>query len=343
MGIFQFDWDEAQQAAFSTTSNSSEKTIFAFIIVSVHYVVAQWIWCSSRYATREIDEIPPRFHIVLPLCMMWIFYCIMMSIDTFQSLGRENTILKVVNMVLVFGGFLLNLAFFSLSKVMGWEKSSNEKEESTIDMEVPIVETAVEENNEIAPLTEKKKKTSVLYINNIKIFLTHMVILYHIVIPNGLGIPLYSYALAPDKPTWATMFHALFLETNKGYFMSCFFFYSGYFVPKSYDKKGVYIFLFERIKRLGIPWVVYSFILGPYARIGLADSLMRDDGPPYYYMFHSGDVTWFLASLIGMNLFYSLLCGKGWHPKVGDWPCYGNNNLDSQSICARNHFHFWNS
>ena len=43
---------------------------------------------------------------------------------------------------------------------------------------------------------------------------------------------------------------------------------SGYFVPKSLDKKGTHEFLFDRAKRLLIPFVVYNFFLGTFVEYG---------------------------------------------------------------------------
>lgn len=43
---------------------------------------------------------------------------------------------------------------------------------------------------------------------------------------------------------------------------------SGYFVPKSLDKKGIHEFLFDRAKRLLIPFVVYNFFFGTYVEYG---------------------------------------------------------------------------
>lgn len=194
---------------------------------------------------------------------------------------------------------------------MGWEKTpdSDAKEE----LETGIV--AVENIEEPAPTKKPQKNTitPVLYINNIKIFLTHLVIVYHVALVSIGGS--VAIVLAPDTIGAGSIALTVFSSLNKSYFMSCFFFYSGYFSPKSYDKKGAYVFLFERIKRLGIPYSIYNFIIGPYVIPSIGGSLLTDSGPSTY-SFTKSDVTWFLASLIEMNLFYALLCGANWFPKV---------------------------
>jgi len=46
--------------------------------------------------------------------------------------------------------------------------------------------------------------------------------------------------MTDDFWNWGSMTLVVFVDTNSSYFTSLFFFYSGYFVPKSYDKKGVW-------------------------------------------------------------------------------------------------------
>jgi hypothetical protein len=45
--------------------------------------------------------------------------------------------------------------------------------------------------------------------------------------------------------------------------MGFFFFLSAYFIPGSYNKKGAARFVKDRLLRLGIPLVFYSFVLSP--------------------------------------------------------------------------------
>lgn len=103
--------------------------------------------------------------------------------------------------------------------------------------------------------------------------------------------------------------------------MQLFFFFSGFFVPKSLDKKGYVVFLQERIKRLGIPSVVYSFLIGPYIQIGFGYLFFNKQ---YWLMdkFVSAlplvmtGVTWFPQTLIVFNLIYAFACKKNWTPTM---------------------------
>ena len=111
----------------------------------------------------------------------------------------------------------------------------------------------------------------------------------------------------------------------------------GYFVPKSFDKKGLYEFLFDRVKRLGIPFVVYTYLLGPYVYAGTCvnnDQVPSSSpsshihsiyGAGFMHLFFQTDFpqgtsdwgpTWFLNQLMFFSLIYALACGKEWSPKI---------------------------
>ena len=54
-----------------------------------------------------------------------------------------------------------------------------------------------------------------------------------------------------------------FCAVNQAYFMSLFLLISAYFVPGSYDRKGAGHFVKDRLIRLGIPLIIYSWIISP--------------------------------------------------------------------------------
>jgi glucan biosynthesis protein C len=51
--------------------------------------------------------------------------------------------------------------------------------------------------------------------------------------------------------------------------MGLFFFLSGYFTPASFERKGAGRFLKDRLLRLGIPLLVFMFVLNPIAAMGI--------------------------------------------------------------------------
>lgn len=152
-----------------------------------------------------------------------------------------------------------------------------------------------------------------------------MVILHHIAIacgadPKGtLPVPVIHIPDDADQSKASFQVLNLFIGENGAYFMGLFFFYSGFFVPKSFDKKGQRSFLFERVKRLGIPHVVFSFMVGPYIMDGLRYLLWeRNDqaDPAFTPELIVNGTTWFLQQLIVFGILYSFVCKKGWSPKM---------------------------
>jgi len=105
------------------------------------------------------------------------------------------------------------------------------------------------------------QSNKLLYIDNIKIILTILVILHHTVIAYG-GSGGWYYS---QKTTCfgALVPMTMFVSINQSFFMGFFFLLAAYFTDSSYSKKGTYKFITDRLTRLGIPLLFYSFILSP--------------------------------------------------------------------------------
>jgi len=166
-----------------------------------------------------------------------------------------------------------------------------------------------------AETTEQKPpKATVDYINNIKIFLTSIVIIHHCY-SSGQGFTIQDMVSPTSQRSWGNVTLFLFTMLNQSYFMNLFFFFSGYFVPKSLDKKGVHEFLFDRAKRLLIPFVVYSFFLGTFVEYGFRSLFF-----PNKFDFPSGTYnwgpTWFLIQLMIFSIIYAFACGERWNPSI---------------------------
>ena len=95
------------------------------------------------------------------------------------------------------------------------------------------------------------------YLDNIKIFLTILVILHHVgqaYGPTG-GFWQYQSSLGESIPALGRFF-----AVNAGFFMGFFFLISGYFIPMAYDNSNGKGFLQKRLVRLGIP-LLFGFLL----------------------------------------------------------------------------------
>jgi hypothetical protein len=111
---------------------------------------------------------------------------------------------------------------------------------------------------------DKTKKPRIFYIDNIRIYLTILVILHHLAI---------SYGGSGDWVIRESDFHSineitiiiftLFNIINQSYFMAFFFLLSGYFTAHSFLRKSKRGYLKSRLVRLGIPLLVYIAIISP--------------------------------------------------------------------------------
>ena len=68
------------------------------------------------------------------------------------------------------------------------------------------------------------------------------------------------------------LFFATYQSFLQGFFMALLFFVAGYFVPKSYDRKGAVAFLAGRLVRLGLPTILFVALIGPVTEYFLAHS-----------------------------------------------------------------------
>jgi glucan biosynthesis protein C len=105
-------------------------------------------------------------------------------------------------------------------------------------------------------------KERLLYLDNLKTFLTVLVICHHSAIAFGAAGGWY-YVIPPPPGSIAPLLLTFFAGINQAFFMSLFFGISAYFTPASYAAKGPGPFLRDRFVRLGIPLLVYFFALNP--------------------------------------------------------------------------------
>jgi hypothetical protein len=102
------------------------------------------------------------------------------------------------------------------------------------------------------------------FIDRLRVVLTALVILHHTAITYG-GSGGWFYREVSDGGTPTSLLLTVFCAVNQSFFMGMFFLLAGYFTPASVARKGVGHFLRERLVRLGIPLLVFGFVLGPLA------------------------------------------------------------------------------
>ncbi len=106
---------------------------------------------------------------------------------------------------------------------------------------------------------------------------------------------------------------SLFTATNQAWFMGLFFLLAGYFTPGAVARHGRLGYLRERALRLGLPLLIYGFVIGPATKaLGATASghdfigvLLRLWGRTE---FESGPL-WFAEALLIFAVLYALVAG----------------------------------
>lgn len=138
----------------------------------------------------------------------------------------------------------------------------------------------------------KEESKRLFFLDNLKVFLTMLVIVHHVgqaYGPTG-GFWQYKSSLHENLP-WL----GLFFPVNASFFMGLFFMIAGYFLPGSYDRKDNMSFLKDKLIRLGIPVLLGFLVISPLEMY-------------FYYMHYSGNRP--LNFFQYFQNIYLGLCGK---------------------------------
>jgi len=150
-----------------------------------------------------------------------------------------------------------------------------------------------------------------LFIDNLRTGLITLVVLHHVaVVYGGIVVPFY-YFEPPFNDPLAFLVLLVFALVNQSWFMGALFLFSGYFTPGSFDRKGPGSFLKDRLLRLGIPLIIFYFVLNPTASIGawqMPASLTGITTPltwqAYPHLLGMGPL-WFVAMLLIFDFGYA--------------------------------------
>jgi len=158
--------------------------------------------------------------------------------------------------------------------------------------------------------TSNRNKPRLLYIDNLRVLLTILVILLHLSI--GYGAPGdWYYNEEGQIGTISSIIMTLFVALNQAFFMGFFFMLSSYFSPGSLDRKGAKLFLMDRLKRLGIPILFYALVLNPLIEYALA--VFQGYEGSFWQALREGYLdsigvgpTWFIEALLLFAVLYVL-------------------------------------
>jgi len=153
------------------------------------------------------------------------------------------------------------------------------------------------------------------YLDNIRVFLTGLVVLHHFAITYGAPGWWFYVEQPVDGLTGAVLFP--FVAINQAYFMGFFFLLSAYLLPGSLKRKGRKQFLSDRLRRLGLPLVVYFLVLNPLVfaisalgSVASSDAFRLALANDPSELFGTGPM-WFVAFLLLLTLMYLALPDRG--------------------------------
>ncbi|HBQ64667.1 MAG TPA: hypothetical protein DD727_07060 [Clostridiales bacterium] len=161
------------------------------------------------------------------------------------------------------------------------------------------------------------EKTGRLYfLDNLRTFVTILVIVFHVALSYGSDQGWYFHQPADDA--FSLVILGFCISINQAFFMAMLFMISGYFTPGAYDRKGFGGFIKDRLLRLAIPYLVYVLAVIPVV--------------VYFYErhFHGLDITfllyysqtvlkfkllgpgplWFALVLLVFSIFYAAFRGS---------------------------------
>ena len=188
------NWSNTQRMLYGIQVASSASTALAFGATITNYVVLELILNSK---TRKEEERPRTraLSLIVSSLLYWGLYTALfyhslinsvLNLGGLLNLVNDQTAYYIVVPVIALLGFIVNLAFEWI-----WTLATTQRIEPDDDVLKPLLDETVDEEASPAPpvgpsrapgeqvLAEKKNKKQIYFINNIKIFLTFVVILHH--------------------------------------------------------------------------------------------------------------------------------------------------------------------
>jgi len=153
----------------------------------------------------------------------------------------------------------------------------------------------------------------VFFVDYLRAAIITLVILHHLAVVYSATTAFYYLEPTSDYLTLVVL--VVFELLNQAWFMGFFFLISGYFSPSSFDRRGSKRFVKDRLIRLGIPLLIFSFLLEPLAvylglshmpasllaKAGITPSLTWQN----YVRFIGPGPLWFVAMLLIFDLGYA--------------------------------------
>lgn len=159
---------------------------------------------------------------------------------------------------------------------------------------------------------EAASRSRLFFVDHLRVALTILVVLHHLAVIYGGNTAFYYIDPPAANDPLSFLVLIAFELINQAFFMGFFFLISGYFTPGSFDRKGSASFLKDRLLRLGIPLLVFIFVLNPIASIGIYQMPSAWTGittpftwQQYPQLLGVGPL-WFVEMLLIFNLGYAV-------------------------------------
>ena len=154
------------------------------------------------------------------------------------------------------------------------------------------------------------------YLDNLRSLVIFLVVVMHSnVTYSGLGSWYYTEGDPKRLDLLSTLVFALYGSFTQAWFMGLLFFIAAYFAAKSLAKRGPGVFVKERLFRLGIPLLIYMFVIDPFISVVILKQVDLS-GPVGVGKLFLGYLTsfgwvgatgplWFVEALLILSLLYT--------------------------------------
>jgi peptidoglycan/LPS O-acetylase OafA/YrhL len=195
-----------------------------------------------------------------------------------------------------------------------------------------VAREAIQPIQEAGMRSSAAETTRLFYIDHLRTALIVLVVLHHVSLVYGASLEGYYYVEPPFTEPGAFRTLLVFALANQAWFMGAFFLLSGYFTPGSFNRKGAGAFLKDRLLRLGIPLLLFYFVLSPISFIGyflMPPQLTGITRPLSWQVFWEAypNLTgigplWFVAMLLVFSFGYAAfrMLSGGPDPSASDGP-----------------------
>ena len=201
--LYSKGWNEAQTSNYETQNASSKAFLTALIVALTQYVVTTWVlelWQGEKMNPNSSSTTSsrPQPYWVSSTLLFWIVYTLLFNDTLYNFVDGTPIGYKIAMPILVFGGVFLHLFVdWAFTKIVNYSSSpandDHDYKDNDMDIGGIISDTHSVQVDEEAPqaTTIQLPKPKLHYMNNIKIFLTNIVILHHIACSVGAGIGKY--------------------------------------------------------------------------------------------------------------------------------------------------------